>query len=364
MKKTLLILSAFCFSIIIASAQITITTADVATPVTAVYQANDTLPTISVGTPGTNQTWNMSALATDYTDTLTFEPYSFAPDATFGTANLLVKQGYQNNFAYAINSALNLKIIGNVGTVNLLGYPTVVSQTVVPAEKLATFSFTYNTSFNQTYRTHAKFYFGHSIMVGTTSYQVDSIRDHSTVVKTVTVDAWGTLTTPLGTYNVIRSKETKVTDDTTDAYVIIFPPFGAWQNAINTTHDSITTYTWWANGLGYSLATATLDTLGNVQSVQWLMQAPVVTGVNQYTSAISEIVYPNPAQDKINFVADAATQKAIQVYDVTGRLIEIIAITNNQTTVNTSEYAKGMYSFSIIGKDNTIINRGKFTINK
>lgn len=74
MKKSLLIASAFVLGSLGASAQITITTADIASPIKIIYQANDTLLTnpAIVGSFGISQTWNMSSLASHTTDTLTF----------------------------------------------------------------------------------------------------------------------------------------------------------------------------------------------------------------------------------------------------------------------------------------------------
>ncbi len=359
MKKTILFLSAFGIATLGADAQITITTADVAVPTTTLYQATDTLPTISVGAAGTNQIWNMTGLATNFTDTLTFLSYASAPNPLFSTSNLVVKQGWQNNYAYAVNNASSVSIIGNAGTFNLMGTNVNVNQSFTPEEKLADFPFTYTSNFVNTYRTFSKFYFGQTVM----GFQIDSIRDHSTTVKTVVVDAWGTLTTPLGTYSVIRSKETKIVHDTIDGYIIIFPPFGGWQNAVSTSADSTTSYTWWANGLGFSLATATMDSTGGVKRVQWLMDQTSV-GINEYTNSSIENVYPNPAQNEINILADASKQKSVEVFDVTGRFVAAYSITSNLTNINTTDYCNGMYLFNLVGKNNTIDNRGKFTITK
>ncbi len=362
MKKTVLLISALGL-LTAANAQISITSTDVAAPTTVIYQANDTLHTgISVGSAGASQTWNMSTLATNWIDTLTFLPYSAAPNALFSTANLLVKQGWQGNYAYAVNGAASLRILGDSATVNVMGTNIAVNQRNFPAEKLATYPFTYNSNFVNNYRTFAKFYYGQTVTYMGLQVQVDSIRDHSTTNKTVVVDAWGTLTTPLGTYPVIRSKETKIVHDTSDAYVVI--PFigSSWQN-VSTSADSVTQYTWWANGLGFTLATATMDSTGGIKSIKWLM-APTSVGVNEFTAASSENIYPNPAQNEINILADASKQKSIQITDIAGRLIETITITNNLTTLNTSAYANGLYTFSIIGKDNATANRGKFSISK
>ncbi len=364
MKKTFVFLSTFLILTITGFAQITLNTGDVAVPTTVKYQAVDIAPTVLVGSPGAgSQSWNMAALATNRIDTLTFLPYSSFPNPLFSTSNMIVKQGWQNDFAYALNNASSLTILGNHGTVNIATYPTVVNQKFTPSEELATFPFTYNSNFVNTYRAKAKFYFGHTLTVGTNTVQVDSIRDHSTINKTVVVDAWGTLTTPLGVYTVIRSKETKITHDTVDAYAVPFPGFGFWSNAAQTSADSTTSYTWWANGLGYSLATAVMDSAGAVKRVQWLMQAPTV-GISENNEIASGAAFPNPAQNEITILTDASKQKSIEVFDMTGRKIESFLVTNNLTRINSSAYANGMYSYSITNKDNAIIYKGKFAISK
>lgn len=361
MKKSLLIISFFCLLFSSIKAQITITSADVAAPGQIVYQATDTLPSISVGTASTvSQSWNFSSLAQPINDTLSFLAYSSAPNPNYPTSNLVVKQGWQNNFGYAVNNASQLSLLGNSGIVNLAGFPTTVNQICGPPEKLATFPLTLNSNFTNNYRTHAKFYFGHTVPVGANSYQVDSIREYGTVHKTVVVDAWGQLTTPLGQFNVIRSKETKITHDTIDAYVNL-GLFGLWQNFTKTA-DSTTSYVYWANGVGFTLVTATMDSAGAVANVKWLKALPA--GISETNSSDYELVYPNPAENEINFIADASKQKEIKIYDIAGRMIDSYTVSANQTTINTSSFANGIYMYKIIGRDNNISSKGKFSISK
>ena len=358
MKKQVLIICAFCVSILTASAQITITTSDITTPNHVIYSANDTLPNILVGTAGaTLETWNMTTLAQHTTDTLNFIPYAWQPNVNFPTSNLVVKQGWQNQYLFAVNDASSFSFLGNGGTANVMGTNITLNQVSTPAEKVATYPFTLNSNFVNDYVSKAKFYYGQTV----SGFQVDSVRDKAIVHKTVVVDAWGNLTTPLGTYSVIRSKETKITLDSTDAYLVI-AGFGSWNN-IQVTNDSVATYTWWANGIGFPLVTATMDSIGDVKKVSWLQQLPT-QGINEFPLANQELVFPNPAQNEINFLGDAAKQKSAQVFDIAGRMIDSFSITNNQTTINTSAYANGLYTYSIIGKDNAIVNRGKFSITK
>ena len=368
MKKTLLILSSISLGIMSGSAQITITSADVAIPGHVIYRTTDTsYNAFSMGPGGANQTWNFSSLTQPVNDTLSFLAYGWAPNAHFSAASvsnadssgLVAKVGYQTTYSYMVNATTSLHTLGNYAMLTPPGgTPVPANQINYPAEKLMEFPATYNTTYTNNYTSKAIFYVGQTI----SSIPVDSARQKSIVRKTVTIDGWGMLNTPLGTYNVIRSKETKISIDSLFAYIVIGT--GSWNNIPQgNSADSTTLYVFWANGIGFPLATATMDSAGNEKSIQWLKTLPAA-GINELAAASHENVFPNPAQNEINFVADAATQKAIQVYDVTGRLIETININNNQTTINTSAYANGLYTYSITGKNNLLINRGKFTISK
>ena len=360
MKKTLLSATLFCFGVLSVSAQITITTADVAIPTKIIYEETDTLPIVSVGAPGvTTQTWNMSLLNSGKIDTLSFLNYSSIPNATFSSSNLVAKQGSTSNYAYMLNSAIGLFTLGNAATVDFGSGPKAVKQINSPSETRQVFPATYATTDTNNFTTTTP-----AFLLGITvsGIFIDSARAKSVVQKTVIVDAWGSLTTPLGTYNVIRSKETKVNHDTTDAFSSTFG--GIWVPAIQTAADSVVTYTWWANGIGFPIATATMDSTGALKSVQWLKSLPATAGINELVSAVTVNVFPNPAENELNITIDGSKTVSIQVFDVSGRLIDTYAVENNYALINTTAYANGIYMYSIIGKENTLLSRGKFTIAK
>ncbi len=356
MKKSLLFVSAVILGALNTNAQITITTADVAAPTKIIYQANDTMPTVSEGSFGISQTWNMSALNNHTTDTMTFIGYSWAPNTNFPSSNLVVKQGWQNNFIYLTNSASGLTAQGSSGTTDFGVGPVTINQINSPSEILMNFPGMYLNSTTNNYMTNTPaFYFGIDPGIG---FVIDSVRQHSEVKKTILVDAWGSLTTPLGTYNVLRAEETVVRYDTTDAYL-----FGSWNNAILTSADSTTGYSWWANGVGFPLVSIKLDSLSNIKQTQWLLALPAV-GINEQTNATEVSVFPNPAQNQINFKVEATKVAAIQVLDIAGRMIDFIVVSGENVAVNTSMLSNGVYSYALVSKDNAILNRGKFTIAK
>ena len=106
-----------------------------------------------------------------------------------------------------------------------------------------------------------------------------------------------------------------------------------------------------------------LDSLGGVKSVTWLLANPVA-GINEYTAPEAVNVYPNPAQNEINFAMETSKAAEVKVYDVTGRLIGTYAINGNNAKLDVSNLANGAYTFALSGKDGAILNRGKFTVAK
>ncbi len=362
MKKILLLASALFLFALGANAQITITTADIAAPIKIIYQSNDTMPTVSQGSFGISQTWNMSALNTHTTDTMTFVSASWVPNASFSSANLAMKQGWQNNYAYLVNSATGLASLGSAGTVDFGAGPFTIDQVNSPADQLMNFPGNYLTTFTSNFLTTTpKIYLGFDPGVG---FVIDTIQIHSGSSKTVEIDAWGSLTTPLGTYNVLRAKETIIKYDTTDICLLAL---GGWNPIPGFTPqlsaDSTTTYTFWANGVGFPLASLTMDSTSNVRSATWLQALPAV-GINEQTNATVVNVFPNPAQNQINFTVEAQKVAAIQILDITGRMIDFILVTGDNVVVDISKLANGVYSYTLVGADNAILNRGKFTIAK
>jgi hypothetical protein len=356
--KKILLFSFFGSGILMTDAQITLTTADIASPTKVIRQANDTIPTVSIGSAGTSQTWNMAALSNDREDTLTFYPYSTAPNPKFAAANIAVKFGWQNTYAYLNNNASNVTILGSGSLTNFGGGPSQVNQINSPGEILANWPATYGSNFTNNFNTKSTFYYGVDPGIGA---PIDSLRTHGKKKKTVIFDAWGTISTPLGVYPALRAKQTVVTHDTTDAFITIL---GGWQNNIGTSADSTVSYSWWSNGIGFPLVELTLDSTAAVVSATWLQALPTTAGINEYTGAVEVNVFPNPAQNEVNFMVDPKVAKTVEIFDVTGRKVETFSVNADLSTINTSAYANGAYTYLVSGKDNTVLTRGKFSVAK
>ncbi|MCE9539245.1 MAG: T9SS type A sorting domain-containing protein [Bacteroidetes bacterium] len=396
MKKSLLFITSFCIGIISVSAQIIITTADMPVPTKVIYQSNDTVPTISIGAAGSGQTWNFTTVVEHTKDTSTVMPYSAKPNTVFSTANIVLEQqGVQDFYGYAINTASDMTLLGGAGTIDIGGNLTQINQISTPSETLFNFPTTYNTTFTQNYSTSAKFYLGQTVQ----GITIDSIHQKSGIQKTFLVDAWGTLTTPLagGPYDVIRAQEIKITNDTTMAFF-----FGGWNDIPGgISSDSTTTYTWWANGFGAALATATMDTAGAVDNLQWLTAVPAEPPLSVSTSSVNvscqglcngtATAIPNwgsgpktyawstsPVQDSITAIGLCAGTYTVTITDsLLATATSTVTITNpvqpvitaNGTTLSTNYTATGFKWFlngvfipNATSSTYTVTQNGNYTI--
>lgn len=75
------------------------------------------------------------------------------------------------------------------------------------------------------------------------------------------------------------------------------------------------------------------------------------------------IVYPNPAQEELNFKT-SETASVIYMYDATGSYNESINITSETTTINTLKMINGIYFYTVINKDGSVLSRGYFSVAK
>ncbi len=96
------------------------------------------------------------------------------------------------------------------------------------------------------------------------------------------------------------------------------------------------------------------------------------TACNLTTVPVSEIakaaasveVYPNPTSSVLNVSIDYNLAKKISIIDISGKIIDKIAITDKNTAINVSEYNHGIYFYQIYDLSGNLIKSGKFTVSK
>ena len=168
----------------------------------------------------------------------------------------------------------------------------------------------------------------------------------------------GTLTLPTGTFNVLRKNHHEVDIDSISEY-----GSSGW-----TTPTAQTTayhqYQWFTNNAGYILAEMNVSpTTGAYTNLIWDTTA-IPTGINELSFNSKISTFPNPCSNQITFMLTSNNTQAknIIVYDIAGRQLDKVEMKNNNTVLNTSTYASGMYVYTIADNNGNIIDHGKFMV--
>lgn len=276
MKKLALIFAS-ALMILTSKAQITVTDADMPQPGRANWVAYDTLTNVNIGSPSaTAQVWDFSSLLTNYIKLAIYSPttpyqayadsfpgsniYTWGPSIFFtsfyGGAPVDI-----NNWGYMYwkTDVDGFHIVGFRGYCGPdYDYMNVHEN---PQELLMGTPATYNDQFIDSARWVIKF--NKNTTDADTVYK--SIRN-----KTLTVDAFGTLTSSFGTgtNQVLRVHEYVIEVDSIEAEIIfmgnpiIYPVFQI--------RDTVNNYYFWANDLNYPLAIVHCDKYNNVKDVEYI----------------------------------------------------------------------------------------------
>ena len=74
-------------------------------------------------------------------------------------------------------------------------------------------------------------------------------------------------------------------------------------------------------------------------------------------------IYPNPASDYVNIVSANGEMNSIQIYDITGKLVQNINLNDESTTLNVAAMVDATYFVRIIYKDGNM-SVSKLIINR
>lgn len=280
MTRFLLVLlcsSVFAFS----QAQITILSTDLPTAPDTLHNAVDTLPVgIAPGPKGANQTWNFSNVVQDIVETATHRIPAGTPyTADFPNATTAITLD-GSNFGYFQLTTTAFKGLGLAGP--LLGPGTTpVSVEFNPTFDLYRFPTQYNGNFTGTYGFQEE-------TSGSSVGQplVDRVRLTFTSTYFDTIDAWGTVVTPLGSYQALRQKRVERTYTKVEARPF-FPP--TW-STVDESRDTIITYTWLAKETKGPVVTITSNNAGTISRIAYSLTPPPTVANFSWTNPSGGLV--------------------------------------------------------------------------
>lgn len=340
-----------------ASAQITITSADLPTTSTSLINGTDSTSGYTPGSPSSSaQTWNFAPLKAQKSAKVKFmAPASTPYSAKFSSSdNLADTTTGVSGYYYFDNNASQFSVQGVEEVVN--GPYSTSFQVFInlnPEYVQATLPATYGTELNGVSK--GKYEFNPGGLIATV---YDSLKVSTQISYWDTVDAFGTMTTPTGTYQVIRENHWDITIDSAKGR----SSGGSW-STLEATKVTTHEYNWYANGIGYILVQMVMDsTSSTVHYVIWDTTAPAPAGINEISASGKVSVYPNPCTNQVNFVTIGHNTSYINIFDVTGRKVEAVEMKNNMVNVNTASYASGMYLYNMTDENGNILDHGKFMV--
>ncbi len=135
---------------------------------------------------------------------------------------------------------------------------------------------------------------------------------------------------------------------------IQYRPVGGTLNSATATTNSYT-ITGLAPETQYEIQVQAVCSDGQTSDWSPAVTATTLTGINEHLlNSIS--LYPNPAKDVVNVqcTMNNAQVKAIEVFDVYGKLLQTVSMTPETTTINVSGLASGMYFVRVTTEEGAV----------
>lgn len=323
------------------SAQITVNKNDLIKVGQTVIQSYDN-GTYKLPTGGANQTWNLNFLTEDSKDTFTFGlatwyPGSSAyPGATHGIDN------GDSSWTFIKLSDTELSVLGNYSIYNG------VADTGTFGFKLLELPATYNKTYkDSTLNNFDPYEFGIDPDGAGPLPTIDSIQLGYMQLNMGKIDAWGKMTTSLGTFDALRNSVEQITSVRMKLKVGT-----VWINAPQAAVDLIlggsssdTSYQhfYFTNSasIGFPIVTYDVNATGDsMTGVSWLSSSPKFSNVSNAVASAS-VSYSNPFGTELK-VSVGENPHVLTLMSSNGRVVASTA-GKNEIVLNTSNLAAGTY---------------------
>ena len=352
MKKNLLSLSLVILPLI-SSAQITITQSDLPTIGSMWFELNDTTTLQSISVGGANQTWNYSNFNVSRTTFTQFQNIAAAPSSwssNFPGAQMVSYTPTDSMANYFSSNSTGLYVDGFYnGSLNSQPNTYIFSPKILAVPT----PFTYNNTRINTARLTFTVNQGFNIKVASYTHQE------------FTADAFGTITTPVGTFsNTLRIKRLSYAEDS------VYADFGAGYQPLSnsTAHDTIISYDWVKNGsnlLVFSMEEKMNGPVGSGVASSATYYDNTATHLPTFLKPSESVVYPNPSNGskEVTISLKSKNHELLSIYNVSGELVKTEKLNGRDCIIfDCNILNSGIYIYKISSTDSQEITSGKFTI--
>jgi hypothetical protein len=394
MKKNVLLILPLLIMGLIANAQITVTN-------TAFASAGQTFGTnivnglqrIDITPAGPNQVWDMADLQGTSIDFTATAAASGAAAANFPTATIILPEiGGVAGSGYVKVTANQMETVGVFATIDGLvtDFPVKLTPSRIDLITPMNYQNTSSSSFNLQVVLDPHTPAGTALDSSITALEagtgnpplvtVDSLRITFNATRTTEVDAWGSLTTPTGTFDVLRLKKVDYTNTILEVKVTFFGvPNVLWQNLSDPNNvlgvdpatlpfgglDTVISYEFWDATQQQPILKALTDANGTPSYGQYYR-----TGVSTKGQALTNgkvYAYPNPATD--NFTLELKNFEAgnytLKMYNIIGKEVKNVPFRYSGDTkmlIQTDDLNAGMYIYRILNENNEHLITRKIVI--
>jgi len=94
----------------------------------------------------------------------------------------------------------------------------------------------------------------------------------------------------------------------------------------------------------------------------WDTTAALPSAINNISIKNNVNIFPDPANNQVNFITGVKQDAFIFIYDITGREIEKVAVKNSNAMLNTGSYSNGVYLYSLTDNSGNLLDQGKFVV--
>jgi hypothetical protein len=320
---------ALAFTSVFATAQITVTDADILNVGDVIFEATDTVSVaVNPGNSGANQTWNFSNLSTNILDTISvLNPSNTPHGMVHPSADVSILM--DTNFLYLSKTNNELSLVG----VNNVPIYSQFSPLPLNYGFQSSSSYTSLDSLVGIPTSLCQLYLG---------VPCDSVYFKQVSSVAWNVDAFGDVILPSGTYSSLRLKKIELGIDSVYVHVN-----GVWyaDTANSGVVDTSLEYTWWTNDVSMYFRILEIDYTNNTTNdVVFLTQPQVSSVIN--LSAENFNVYPIPATDFLTVEAENNELTILNLVDLNGKLI-LNKQFNTSTNLDLSYLAKGIYYLNL-----------------
>ena len=308
---------------------------------------------ISPGIAGANQYWDFSSIQVENIEISQCVDPNMTPHSSYyPNSNLCIEE--DNSFLYFNKSTTIVEFLGEGDSVfqqplALLPLPLTYGATFTSGPVLALDSLIGGGIVNILLNSQGLTAAGIS---GGLAQVADSIKIEAGITSNFNVDAWGTITIPMGTFDCLRLKIERTTNTQIQVFCTdtITSTGSGWYSVPNSLLPFVDleveiSYQWWSNNNStkFSLVEMTVDSLNNIEG-NIIVLHNTINSIKKVNIDFIK-VYPIPSNKKL-IIEGTFSESNYKIYNLNGKLISHSSFYNN-TKIDLGTIAKGHYLLEI-----------------